>query len=158
EQGVAYSADGGTAWKQLRLNLPTVPVHDLVVKDNDLVVGTHGRSIWILDDLTPLRELTPDIAASDLHLFPAQDAVRYRYGRGSPGATGVAENPPRGAVLHYYLKEKPKGELKLEVLDGDGKVVNTLTSKAVPAEDASVPARFREPRTVLTTEPGVNRV
>src|SRR5262249_45022541 len=111
EQGVAYSPDAGTTWKQLRLNLPTVPVHDLVVKDNDLVVGTHGRSIWILDDLTPLREMTPAVASADVHLFGAQDVVRYRYGRGGPGGrlggAGAGDNPPRGAVLHYYLKEKP---------------------------------------------------
>jgi hypothetical protein len=101
--------------------------------------------------------MTPEVAASDVHLFGARDAVRYRYGRGGRGGAGAGDNPPRGAVLHYFLKEKPKGELKLEILDGE-KVVNTFTSKAEPAEESSVPARFREGRTVLTTEPGVNRV
>jgi photosystem II stability/assembly factor-like uncharacterized protein len=159
ERGVAYSADDGATWQQLKLNLPTVPVHDLVVKNDDLVVGTHGRSIWILDDLTPLRTLSPEVLAQDVHLFPAQDAVRYRYGR-SRSARGVGDNPPRGAVVHYYLKKKPQGVLTLDVLDSQGAVVATLSSKAdadAPADDAPA-ARFQSPRTVLPTEPGLQRV
>jgi photosystem II stability/assembly factor-like uncharacterized protein len=160
EQGVIFSADDGANWKPLRLNLPTVPVHDLVVKNNDLVVGTHGRSIWILDDLTPLRELTPDILAKDVHLFSAQDATRWRYGRGSRGSREAGENPSAGAVLHYYLKQKPKGDLTLEILDGDDKVMATLTSKTDPdAETPTEGRRFFGPgRARLTTEPGINRV
>ncbi len=158
ERGVVFSADDGTSWQPLRLNLPTVPVHDLVVKNNDLVVGTHGRSIWILDDLTPLRELSADVIARDVYLFPAQEAVRWRTGRGR-FARDAMDNPPRGAVLHYYLKAKPKGEITLEVLDASGKEVVKLSSKAAEEEsNENVPPQFRTRRTTLTTEPGVNRV
>src|SRR5262249_6471780 len=78
EKGVLSSTDDGASWQALKLNLPTVGVTDLKVKDNDLVVGTNGRSIWVLDDLTPLREMSPTVAAQDVYLFPARDAIRYR--------------------------------------------------------------------------------
>ncbi len=80
ERGVMFSTDGGQTWRDLRLNLPTVAVHDLVVKGDDLVVATHGRSIWILDDLRPVRDFDASIASSNLHLFPVADAVRWRLG------------------------------------------------------------------------------
>jgi hypothetical protein len=161
ERGVAYSADAGSTFQPLRLNLPTVPVHDLVVKNNDLVVGTHGRSIWILDDLTPVREGASALAGQPLHLFPAQDAVRYRYGRGARGGSGTMENPPAGAVIHYHLAAPPKEPLTLEVRDARGDLVATLSSKADPdaaAADEALPAFLRSRRTQLTTEVGVNRV
>ncbi len=84
ERGVAVSMDDGATWHSLQLNLPTVAVHDLAVKDNSLVVGTHGRSIWILDDLALLREHSPDATkkGKGLHLFPAPDAVRWNWTRG----------------------------------------------------------------------------
>src|SRR5262249_46911138 len=75
ERGVAFSTDAGASWQPLRLNLPTVPVHDLVVKDNDLVVGTHGRSLWILDDLTAVRGLTAQVASQDVHFFAPPPAT-----------------------------------------------------------------------------------
>ncbi len=160
ERGVIFSSDNGESWSRLGLNLPTVPVHDLVVKENDLVVGTHGRSIWVFDDLSPVRAFAKNgkaFATEELHLFAAQPATRWRYHRGN-FARGAAENPPRGAVIYYYLKQKPKGELKLEIKDEQGRLVNTLTSRA----DADAPdeqmARFAAPRTRLTTEPGINRV
>jgi hypothetical protein len=129
------------------------------VKNNDLVVGTHGRSIWILDDLTPLREWSPEIAAKPAHLFAVPDAHRFRYHRARGGA-GTMENPPRGVAVHYYLKERPKGPITLDVLDADGKPVATLSSKADPDAGEAEPflAAFQPPRTVLTTEPGINRV
>jgi hypothetical protein len=158
-RGVTCSIDDGANWEPLRLNLPTVPVHDLVVKDNDLVVGTHGRSIWILDDLTPLREYNRLVAEKDVHLFPAQEAVRYRTGRGGRGREAVGQNPPSGALVHYYLKEKPKGSVTLEVLDAQDRVVTTLSNRpdpdAPPTEDEGF-SRFTR-RTPLPAEAGVNR-
>ena len=85
--------DDGATWEPLKLNLPTVAVHDLVVKDDDLVVGTHGRSIWILDDLTPIREMSPEVRAKAVHLFPAPVTTAWRY-RGSFHEDGPGENPP----------------------------------------------------------------
>ncbi len=79
ERGVLFSTDAGTTWERLKLNLPTVRVTDLVVKDDDLVVATNGRSIWIFDDLTPVRNWSPDSAARDVVLFPARSVYRYRY-------------------------------------------------------------------------------
>ena len=129
ERGVMFSTDGGANWRPLKLNLPTVAVHDLVVKGDNLVVATHGRSIWILDDLQPVRELDAKVTASDVHLFPVTDAVRWRYGSdGYGGRTASFSNPPQGAAIYYYLKDETKGEVKIEILDGQNRVVRTLSS------------------------------
>ncbi len=121
EHGIQFSTDDGATWKELKLNLPTVAVSDLVVKDDDLVVATSGRSLWIFDDLTPLREMGPAVEAKDVHLFPARPAYRYRYSGSFEDAApaGTFDNPPEGAILHYFLK-KPAGEVTLEILDEKG--------------------------------------
>ncbi len=130
EHDIQFSTDDGATWKELKLNLPTVAVSDLVVKDDDLVVATSGRSLWIFDDLTPLREMGPDVEAKAVHLFPARAAYRYRYSGSfedvAPG--GTFDNPPEGAILHYFVK-KPAGEVTLEILDEKGNRVRKLTSK-----------------------------
>jgi photosystem II stability/assembly factor-like uncharacterized protein len=127
ERGVMYSVDEGATWKRLQLNLPTVAVHDLAVKGDALVLATHGRSFWILDDLTPVRAMTEAIAGSSSHLFAPPAAIAWRYHAG--GAEPVTgDNPPAGAVLRYYLKDKPKGEVTLEIRDEAGRVVRRLTS------------------------------
>jgi photosystem II stability/assembly factor-like uncharacterized protein len=128
ERGVMFSPDDGQTWRPLYLNMPTVAVHDLVVKDNDLVVATHGRSLWILDDLQPVREYADRIASEPLHLFAPADAIRWRYGSSNWGTRGSYPNPPRGAVIYYALKDEEKGELKIEILDAQNRVVRTLTS------------------------------
>jgi photosystem II stability/assembly factor-like uncharacterized protein len=161
ERGVVYSTDDGANWQPLKLNLPTVPVHDLVVKDNDLVLGTHGRSIWILDDLTPIRTMSPEIGNRDMYLFPVQDAFRYRYHFGSLSDDGQP-NPPHGAVVHYYLKKKPHGEIRLEILDAQGGLIETLKSKSEtkPGDSAGEEPtrRRRAAQAVLPTEPGIHRI
>jgi photosystem II stability/assembly factor-like uncharacterized protein len=184
ERGVAFSIDDGANWQQLKLNLPTVAVHDLIVKNNDLVVGTHGRSIWILDDLTPLRDMSPQIAGANAHLFPVQAAVRYRY-HPAFHAKSIGKNPPTGAIVNYYLKVKPKEPITLEIVDAQGTLVTTLKSKPkkeppangiqlrqveekpslgpkegeeeVAEDDPDAPFE-KVKKTVLTTEVGVNRV
>jgi photosystem II stability/assembly factor-like uncharacterized protein len=128
ERGVAFSTDGGASWRSLKLNLPTVAVHDLVLKDNSLVLATHGRSFWILDHLSAIRELSPQMMRNPLGLFAAGDAVRWRWHSG-PGDKWAGENPPRGAVIYYWLKEAAKDEVKIEILDADNHVVKTLSSK-----------------------------
>jgi len=159
ERGVMFSTDDGASWRDLKLNLPTVAVHDLVVKDDNLVVGTHGRSVWILDDLRVVRDMTSAIAAGDVHLFPVSDAVRWRTGAGAYG-TRVASfpNPPRGAVIYYFLKDKPKGDLKIEIVDSRGVLVRTLSS--VPREpddsdDNEDPEDLK--KEALPVEPGIQR-
>jgi photosystem II stability/assembly factor-like uncharacterized protein len=159
ERGVMYSTDDGRAWQPLKLNMPTVAVHDLVVKSDDLVVATHGRSLWILDDLQPVRNMDARVLASPLHLFPAADAVRWRVGDGS-WASGYARypNPPVGASIYYFLKDKPKGALTIEILDARNRVVRTLSS--VPREpDMSSEYELAEDskKKALAVEPGVQR-
>ncbi len=136
ERGVMVSPDDGKTWYPLKLNLPTVAVHDLVVKDNDLVIGTHGRGLWILDDITPIRLWADTIGAKDVYLFPPVETIGWRLAAGRDGAP-AGENPPRGAIVQYYLKAKPQGEVKLEVLDAQANVVRTLSSVAKPKDGAS---------------------
>jgi len=160
ERGVSFSRDDGASWQVLGLNLPTVAVHDLVVKGDDLVVGTHGRSIWILDDLTPIRAWSSEVAGRAAHLFPAQPAVRWEY-RSPVYGESAGENRPRGAILNYSLKAKVEGDVTLEILDASGKVVRTITSKKeepeLPEDDPDGP--WDPPKkAVLSTEAGVQRV
>jgi photosystem II stability/assembly factor-like uncharacterized protein len=162
EHGLLVSWDDGGTWTPLRLNLPTVAVTDLIVKHNDLVVGTNGRSIWILDDLTPLRKWKPAIKDRETYLFPAAPAVRYRYHTplGERRPLGAGTNPPPGAIVHFYLKNKPKGEITLEILDDKDRRVTLLSSKKEPEEKPD-PGDYSEERykkTVLPIEPGLHRI
>jgi photosystem II stability/assembly factor-like uncharacterized protein len=134
ERGVVYSTDDGETWRSLQLNLPTVAVHDLVVKNDALILGTHGRSFWILDDLVAIRAFTPQLAQQDLVLLPAADAIRWRYSY-APRQKGAGDNPPRGALMYYFLKAQPKGELVIEIPDDQSHVVRRLSSIPEPAED-----------------------
>jgi photosystem II stability/assembly factor-like uncharacterized protein len=161
ERGILTSSDAGASWEPLKLNFPSVRVTDLVVKDDDLVVGTNGRSIWILDDLTPLRLGKPTLT-EEAQLLPPQPAHRYRYS--SPLARGlstsIGQNPPEGAILHYRLRAKPKGDVVLKVRDGAGKVIRTLTSKKEPEEPADEGAYDESSYkpVLLPTEEGLHRV
>ena len=160
ERGVMVSPDDGATWQPLQLNMPTVAVHDLVVKDRSLVVATHGRSFWILDDLVAVRALTPAVTASAAHLFPPADTIAWRYTSGGPEA-GAGQNPPPGAGIHYYLKDKPKGDVTLEFRDQQGRIVRTLTSKPKVLDGAyewEVEEADTDPRKPdLEVEPGVHR-
>ncbi len=136
ERGVAWSRDDGKTWEPLKLNLPTVAVHDLVVKGDDLVLGTHGRSIWILDDLGALRELGPAVREKPLHLFAPSPVAQWRW-RSSFHEEGPGENPKPGLNVQYWLKEKSDEPLTLEVTDASGRLVRRLSSEV---EKADVPA------------------
>jgi photosystem II stability/assembly factor-like uncharacterized protein len=132
ERGVSFSPDDGLSWQELKLNLPTVAVHDLVVKDDDLVLATHGRAIFVLDDLTPLREGSRATLAEAVHLFGVPPAVRWHLDDPiSSHGKGPGENPPAGAIVYYWLKDEPKDDVKLEVLDEKGALVRTLSSRKV---------------------------
>jgi hypothetical protein len=124
-------------------------------------VGTHGRSIWILDDLTPLREWTKDVEAKAAHLFTVRPAARWRYdGPVSSHVKGPGENPPRGALIQYWLKSEPAGEIAVEILDETGTLVRRLTSekKEEPPEDDPDPEYGDERKTKpLPKEAGVQR-
>jgi photosystem II stability/assembly factor-like uncharacterized protein len=134
EIGLFVSYDGGRQWIPLNLkNLPNVSVHDIVIhpRENDLILGTHGRSIWIFDDATPIQQLNQQIIDRDLHLFSIRPGLRFasrftRYGIGDKQFTGP--NPSAGALITYYLKAKPddKTTFKVEVFDRDGKLVQEI--------------------------------
>ncbi len=136
ERGVVVSRDGSKTWQSLQLNLPTVPVHDLIVKGDDLVLGTHGRSLWILDDLTPIRTFVSSTPSKAVELLPPLPATRWRYGQ-TVGAVARGENPPAGAIIHLWLKEKPKARPKLEILDAEGKLVRTFARETQPEPSAA---------------------
>jgi hypothetical protein len=158
ERGVWYSTDDGESWKALPLQMPPAAVHDLVVKGNDLVVGTHGRSVWIFDDLTPIREWSPAMGSERVHLFTPSPAIRWRYDVAGKTA-GRSDNPPAGAVIYYYLKDKPGKEVTLTVTDADGRVVRTLRSTAEPPDaPQGDPDGYAEaPKPDLAVDPGVQR-
>ncbi len=129
ERGVWVSFNDGAQWQRLQLNLPPVPVHDLRIKDGDLVAGTHGRSFWILDDMTPLRELSADVVAKPVYLFTPRPAYRIDWGPHFPrGNRPTGANPPSGATIRYWLKDKDQ-KVKLELLDQAGTVVDDFSSE-----------------------------
>ena len=128
ERGVFVSFDDGGHWQTLQLNLPASPIHDLVVKGNDLVVATHGRSFWILDDVTPLRQIQRGTQAENVVLYIPQTAMRLHYPDAVDTRHPVGENPPAGALIDYVLKSAPKGELTIDILDAQGKRLRHLSS------------------------------
>jgi photosystem II stability/assembly factor-like uncharacterized protein len=158
ELGVFVSFDDGAHWQQLQLNLPVSPVHDLVVKDDDLVVATHGRSFWVLDDLTPLRQLSAQSAQADAILYQPQTALRLHYPEEFDKRQPVGENPPAGAIIDYYFKSEPKDEVTLDILDAQGKMVRHLSSKEKKDNDQPPewPDRVETPKTIPAKE-GMNR-
>ncbi len=140
ETGIYVSFDDGAHWQSLKLNMPTAPIHDLVIKDDDLAVATHGRSFWILDDLSPLRQLNDQIAKADVHLFTPRPTYRLR-GGGWWRPQFAGENPPPGAILYYYLKNEQKDEITLEILDPQGNVVRKFSSREEKVEGRPLPER-----------------
>jgi photosystem II stability/assembly factor-like uncharacterized protein len=161
ELGVFVSADDGAHWQPLQLNLPTTPVHDLVVKDRDLVAATHGRSFWILDDVSPLRQAAAGLAPGDFHLFQPAPAVKLHYPNEVERRLPVGDNPPAGAVIDYYLKVKPAdgAEITLEILGADGKVLRRLSNHR-PADAGEQPEEWTDrekPADVISDEAGANR-
>jgi photosystem II stability/assembly factor-like uncharacterized protein len=131
EQGAYVSFDFGANWSKLQMGLPSVPVDDIAIhpREHDLILGTHGRSFYILDDIRPLEELNPDVLDSDLHIFNSRPAVAWRLVVDSNGYNGdryfTAPNPPYGALITYYLKQEPAKDAKVKVTirDHAGEVV-----------------------------------
>lgn len=139
ERSVWISFDDGASWTSLRQNLPIVPVHDIVVKDGDVIAATHGRSFYVLDDVSVLRQITPSIASSAAHLFKPADAYRVQWSGGFGGGGGsgspVGANPPSGATVRYWLRQ-PAREVKLEFMDANGEMIHSFVS----AEQRGTPA------------------
>jgi len=156
ETGVFVSFDEGKNWQSLQLNLPVVPIRDMVVKEDDLVAATHGRAFWILDDLTPLHQLTEDIPELDYFLFKPRDAYRMQGSGYSRSDTG--ENPPSGSVIYYYFKETPEEEVSLEFLDSQGNLIKEFQSEKQEeiSSESSLPWRDSGGQNV-SVEQGMNR-
>ncbi|WP_275227284.1 WD40/YVTN/BNR-like repeat-containing protein [Novosphingobium album (ex Liu et al. 2023)] len=160
ESGIFFSLDDGASWKPLKQNMPRVPVHDLVVHDGDIAVATHGRSFWVLDDVSPLRQWSDSITKADFHLFKPRQTVRIQYtGRGDMTGTFAGPNPPQGTIIYYSLKQEvPADRIKLEILDASGKVIRTYAAAKPKAdsdggEDEDGPRRPPAPG----TKAGLNR-
>lgn len=162
ETGVYVSFDGGDHWQSLQMNLPTTSVRDLKVHGSDLVAATYGRGLWILDDLSPLRQAGSEMSNGNAFLFKPATAVRARWDNDpdTPLSADLpaGENPPEGAILYYYLKSAAK-EISMEIRDGWGNVVRRFSNHP-PARETklrNVPEYWFAPPEVLGTKPGVHR-
>lgn len=167
ENGVFVSFDDGGQWQSLQLNLPTASVRDLRVRNGDLVAATYGRAIWILDDLSPLRQLTAAIAAAPAHLFTPRTAVRLRrdanYDTPLPPEIPAGTNPPDGAILDYSLAAPPQGLVRLAIYDAAGNLVRQFSSAPLPPDKIRpvqwpvVPDYWMANPQPLPTHVGLNR-
>ena len=158
ETGVFVSFDDGTHWQSLQLNLPRSPVHDLVTTGDDLVVATHGRSFWILDDVTPLRQVAQAQAASGAFLYTPETGYRLYYPDQVDARPPVGENPPAGVVIDYNLPTPVHGALTMEIVDGNGQVIRHLSS--VKSGKVEQPPEWPDqvhPSDTLPIQPGMNR-
>jgi photosystem II stability/assembly factor-like uncharacterized protein len=161
EMGVFVSFNDGANWRPLQLNLPTTPVHDLVVKNDDLVVATHGRAFWILDDITPLRQYADDIAQKDAFLYTPATAYRIQAGAGGERRPSkrTGQNPPAGAVIYYLLKDAPKAdnETKIEILDAAGKAIRKYSSAELNVPEEPLDPDDKKPEKQIKADAGLNR-
>jgi photosystem II stability/assembly factor-like uncharacterized protein len=161
--GIYVSLDDGDHWQSLQLNLPTATVTDLDVHGDDLVAATYGRSLWILDDITPLRQFNKKWTQSNVYLLRPRNAVRARWDMSQdtplPPETPAGDNPPDGAIIDYVLKSPPAGDIKLSIFDAKNHLVQEFTN--VPASIDQAPANAPEywfaPPATLSTKAGLNR-
>ena len=173
ERAVYVSFDDGANWQSLRLNMGVTSVRDVIIKDDDLVCATHGRGFWILDDITPLRQVSarptatrPFDADTDAFLFKPTTAWRVRWNTSTdmpwPAEEPTGENPPDGAIINYYLSDKAAGDVTLEITRADGRLVRRYSSSdpvtPIPElRNAPVPLYWFRPPQVVSTAPGVHR-
>lgn len=163
EREVYFSADDGVSWQSLRMNMPASSIRDLVVHENDLVIGTHGRSIWILDDVSPLRELA-SLSGQNAYLFSPSDAYRVRFNMFSdtplPPEEPTGENPPDGALIDYYLGADAQ-KVELNILDAEGGLVNHFSSndraEVLDTTQMQHPTYWIRPFKGVSGEPGHHR-
>lgn len=165
ETAVYVSVDNGDHWQTLRLNMPATSIRDLVIHNDEIVVGTHGRSFWILDDITPLRQLTSAAASAEAFLFAPQVAYRLKRNVNTdtplPPEEPAGQNPPDGAIINYYLKQPSGGPVVLEIFNSRNELVRKFSSDDKPElineKDYAVPAYWYRPPQVLSTQPGLQR-
>jgi len=160
EFGLHISFDDGRNWQSFQQNLPVTPITDMAIADGDLVVATQGRSFWILDDMTPLRSMTPELADAVAHLFAPRSTYRFSSGGGFGESGAAGKNPPSGVILYYLLGEETEGEVELEILDAAGSVLRTLSSEKEEPRAPSPWLRFFPEMAgdrKLAAETGLNR-
>ncbi len=165
ERCVYFSLDDGDHWMPLRQNMPATSIRDLVVQRDDVVVGTHGRSFWILDDITPLRQLSPEVAAVDAYLFEPQNAYLYPSNANTdtplPQEEPAGQNPPDGAIINYFLGKSAKGPVAIEIYDSAEKLVRRYASDDQPlVVDKNLlqyPDYWVRPERLPGVEPGSHR-
>ena len=156
ETGVFVSYDDGTHWRPLQLNLPTVPVHDLVVKGNDLLLATHGRAFWILDDLSSIRQFNPATEKDAVTLYRPSPALRLQIGRGRRRDPLAGDNPPVGAVIDFNLAAAPKNAV-LEIRDAKGGLVRRVSNQQTEDLDEQPDPEDEKPKKQLEVKAGMNR-
>ncbi|OLE54316.1 MAG: glycoside hydrolase [Acidobacteria bacterium 13_1_20CM_3_53_8] len=164
ERAAYVSFDDGNHWQPLRLNMPATSVRDLVIKGDDIIVATHGRGFYILDDITPLRQINSEVEHSRAFLFKPQTALRVRWNTNTdtpiPPDEAAGENPPDGAVIDYYLGHPASGPVTLEIRDSNGQTVQKFSS-ADPAPKIdpalNIPTYWVRPPQMLSVEPGMHR-
>jgi len=163
ERAAYVSFDDGDHWQTLQLNLPASPVTDFAVHGDDLVASTFGRGLWILDDITPLRELSAKVTSAPVHFFKPQTALRIRWDNHEETPLSpefpAAPNPPDGAILDYFLKTSARGEVTLDLLDAKGNRIRHYSSKApaAPSLVGNASDVWFGPPAVLPTSPGIHR-
>ena len=165
ETQVFVSFNDGDDWQSLRLNMPATSIRDLVIHDDDIVVGTHGRSFWILDDITPLRQIDANVAASDAFLFKPETVYRVRWNNNSdtplPPEEPAGKNPPDGAIINYYLKSTPSTPVTLQVFDASNKLVRSFSSadnpEPVDTNALNIPTYWIRPPQILSAQAGMQR-
>ncbi|HEY1262744.1 MAG TPA: glycoside hydrolase [Terriglobales bacterium] len=164
ERAVYVSFDDGDHWQSLRLNMAPSSVRDIIVKGDDLAAGTHGRGFWILDDITPLRQIDAKVTSAEAFLFKPQPAIRVRWNMNTdtplPPDFPAGENPPDGAVIDYYLQSTANGPVTMEIKDSAGKTVRKYSSadKPEPVDPMlNIPTYWVRPSRVLSAEAGMHR-
>ncbi len=165
EEGVYVSFDDGDHWQSLRLNMPLVAIHDLALEQDDLVAATYGRSFWILDDVTPLRELADHFNASQARLFTPRPAIRVRRDENQdtplPSEVPTGQNPPDGVILHYYLPADSPTEIQLQIYDSTGTLVRNYSSAPIPPakekDDPFIAPYWIAPPRPLSKQKGMHR-
>jgi photosystem II stability/assembly factor-like uncharacterized protein len=165
ERAVYVSFDDGDHWQSLRLNMAASSVRDLVIHKDDIVVGTHGRSFWILDDITPLRQISAEVAASDAFLFQPETAYRVQRNVNTdtplPPEEPAGQNPPDGAIINYYLKSDSQTPVTLEIYDRAGKLVRRFSSADKPEpvneKEINVPLYWVRPPRTVSAKAGMQR-
>ena len=168
ERAIYVSFNDGDSWQSLQLNLPATSMRDLVIHNDDIVVGTHGRSFWILDDITPLRQLNEQIAAARAFLFKPGIAYRVRRNVNTdtplPPEEPAGKNPPDGAIIDYTLQSAAPAAVKLQILDASGKIVRAFSSTDKPeatteelGRELNVPLYWIRPPQILSDAAGQHR-